>query len=215
VTFSHPDLIHCSAGKEIHMSAHSEGRAFWMFLMIATVFFAVVVVVAVYVEQRLSSIEGRLSQVPPRSYTAPDLDAYAATDFSADDMIVNKSLYVPSYSHIYHNGGSPYLLETTLSVRNVDRDQSIYLTSVAYYDTDGSLTRTFVDQPIELKPLRTIDFLIEVSDTTGGSGANFMVDWSATEPVSKPLVESVMVGTSGTQAICFSRTGIEVEAMQR
>ncbi len=193
------------------MSAQAQGRTFWMFLLISTALFAVIVVVAVYLDQRLSDIEGQLSHAPPRSFTPPDLENFAAPDFSADEMAVSRSLYVPTYSHIYHQGGSPYLLETTLSIRNIDRHRSIYLTSVEYYDTDGILSRTYLDRAIELKPLKTIEFLVEVSDTTGGSGANFLVDWAAKDPVETPLVESVMVGTSGTQAICFSRTGIEVD----
>ena len=58
--------------------------------------------------------------------------------------------------------------------------------------------------------MQTIDFLVERRDTQGGSGANFLVQWSAAEGTDRPYTETVMVGTSGTQAICFSRGGIEV-----
>ena len=160
--------------------------------------------------RQLEDIEERLAFRPPPQYQPPDLERLAADEIAMSSLAVRNRVYVPVYSHVYYGQGRPYGLETTLSIRNVDRDRSIFLTSVEYYDTDGNLAQTFVDRPVELKPLKTIDFLIEVSDTTGGSGANFLVDWSAREQVDRPLVESVMVGTSGTQAVCFSRTGIEL-----
>ena len=123
---------------------------------------------------------------------------------------MKKLIYVPAYSHVYYQGGSPYLLETTLSIRNVDSDRPIYVASIRYFDTDGKLVRTPVEETIKLEPLQTVDFLVERQDSTGGSGANFLVDWGSDEDVNEPMVETVMVGTSGTQGICFSRSGIEI-----
>jgi len=119
-------------------------------------------------------------------------------------------VYVPVYSHVYYQGGSPYQLETTLSIRNTDLDQAIYLNSVDYFDTSGKLVKTYLDRPIRLRPLQTIEFLVERRDSSGGSGANFLVAWLSELQVDKPLVEAIMVGTAGTQGICFARTGIQI-----
>ncbi|MGB8331114.1 MAG: DUF3124 domain-containing protein, partial [Polyangiales bacterium] len=119
---------------------------------------------------------------------------------------IHRADYVPAYSHIYYDGGRPYLLETTLSIRNVDPNQSIYLSAVDYYDTHGNLTKRKLDRLIKLEPLQTIEFLIERKDVTGGSGANFIVEWHlGSADTHAPLIEAVMVGRSGTNAISFVR----------
>ena len=157
-------------------------------------------------EERLHAIEDTVQYEPPRAYTPPNLDAYAATDVSARSLPVHQAAYVPVYSHIYYDGGRPYLLETTLSIRNVDPKRPIYVSAVEYYDTNGKLSKKYVDRLIQLDPLQTIEFLVERHDVAGGSGANFIVEWhvGATE-THAPLIEAVMVGRSGTNAISFVR----------
>ena len=162
---------------------------------------------AYYFDQRLDAIEEKITYEPPRRYEPPDLDAYAAKDVSPESVLVERAVYVPVYSHVYYNQGRPYLLEATLSIRNTDVQRPVYVRSVRYYDTKGELVKTHVDRPIRLDPLETIEFLVEARDTTGGSGANFVVEWFATDQIDEPIVEAVMVGTAGTQGICFSRSG--------
>jgi hypothetical protein len=173
---------------------------------------AIALLVFVYVrtrtntEERLHAIEDTVQHEPPRAYTPPNLDAYAVTDVSVASLPVHQAAYVPAYSHIYYDGGRPYLLETTLSLRNVDPKRPIYLSSVEYYDTNGKLSKKQVDRLIKLEPLQTIEFLVERHDVTGGSGANFIVEWhAATRDTHAPLIEAVMVGRSGTHAISFVR----------
>jgi len=157
-------------------------------------------------EQRLDAIEDTVQYEPPRSYAPPNLDGYAATDVSIGSLPVHQAAYVPVYSHIYYDGGRPYLLETTLSIRNVDPKQPVYVSAVEYYDTHGKLSKKQVDRLIKLNPLQTIEFLVERHDVTGGSGANFIVEWHAgTKDTHAPLIEAVMVGRSGTNAISFVR----------
>ena len=126
-------------------------------------------------EERLHAIEDTVQYGPARSYTPPNLDAYAAADVAVTSLPVHQADYVPVYSHIYYDGGRPYLLEATLSIRNVDPKQPVYVSAVEYYDTDGKLSKTQVDRLIKLDPLQTIDFLVERHDVAGGSGANFIV----------------------------------------
>lgn len=178
-----------------------------LFFLFATITL-VTIAVLVYVENRFTSIEDRLKSIPPRSYQAPDLSQYPAPDFDSAKYSSRGSMYVPSYSHIYYHGGSPLQLESTLSIRNIDTDQPIYLETVSYYDTDGELVKSYLDQRIKLKPLQTIDFLVEERDSTGGSGANFIVNWNAEDSADQPVMEAVMVGASGSRAIAFSRTGV-------
>ena len=159
-------------------------------------------------EARLGAIEDEVRQQSPRAFKAPNLDEYAATGVAEDSLSVHQATYIPVYSHIYYDGGRPYLLEVTLSVRNVDPLKPIYVGAVEYYDTDGKLAKTYVDRLIKLEPLQTIEFLVERHDAVGGSGANFVVEWhAASRSTHVPLIEAVMVGRSGTNAISFVRRG--------
>lgn len=157
-------------------------------------------------EERLDAIEASVEKKPPRAYKPPDLDSYSVGNIEVASLRVTEADYVPVYSHIYHDGGRPYSLETTLSIRNVDPKHPVFLSKVDYYDTDGGLSQRKLDRTIMLRPLQTIEFLIQRTDATGGSGANFIVEWRAMDDsVRRPLIEAVMVGRSGTNAISFVR----------
>lgn len=159
-------------------------------------------------QERLDAIEKTVQVEAPRSYTPPNLDEYAAKDVSESSLGAARTVYVPIYSHIYYDGGRPYLLEAMLSIRNTDMKNLLYVSAVDYYDTGGRLSSTYVDQLIRLKPLETIEFLVERHDITGGSGANFIVEWRAgSAGVEPPFIEAIMVGRSGTNAISFVSPG--------
>ncbi|MCH9652297.1 MAG: DUF3124 domain-containing protein [Planctomycetes bacterium] len=181
-----------------------------LFLLIA-----VIVGGAVFLDYRLAKIEDRLQYVPPRSYQPPELTEYQAENISLDKLSTRQLVYVPSYSHIYYHGGAPLLLETTLSIRNIDQSHSIYLNSIEYFNTQGKLVKKYLDQTIKLAPFQTIEFLVEDRDSSGGSGANFLVEWGAEIEVDKPLIETVMVGVSGSQAISFSRSGVGISSVKQ
>ena len=163
--------------------------------------------VAIYLDQRIDSLETRLATQPPPSYQPPDLESMAADEVESAEIAVDKLVYLPVYSHVYYLGGRPYSLEATISIRNTDVDDPIYIRSVRYYDTEGELAKAFLDSPIRLRPLQSLEYLIEQRDSTGGSGANFLIDWFATSAVDEPIIEAVMVGASGTQSIGFTTTG--------
>ena len=185
-------------------------RAFLLFIGGGVLMLAIITAIALYLDYRLNQFEDRLQDTPPRSYESPDLAGYALGDVNLDQLPVRQLVYVPVYSHVYYQGGAPYLLETTLSVRNTDPDHPIYVKSVDYFDTSGKLVKEYLERTIRLGPLQTIEFLVERRDSSGGSGANFLVEWLGERERVKPLIEAVMVGTSGTQGICFGRTGIEI-----
>lgn len=119
-----------------------------------------------------------------------------------------QTLYVPCYSHIYHGVKTrPIELTITLSVRNTDPRHAVTLTVVDYYDTQGKLVRHYLDKPVRLEPLMTVEYIVGETDTTGGSGANFLVTWTSSEPCEPLLAEAVMIGTSSQQGISFTSLG--------
>ncbi|MEO5925445.1 MAG: DUF3124 domain-containing protein [Bryobacteraceae bacterium] len=116
-------------------------------------------------------------------------------------------VYVPAYSAIYW-GFDEQLAElaVTLSIRNVARDP-IVIHSAKYFDSDGKEVREFVATPSELGPMATADFVIQRRDTSGGPGANFLVEWSSTADVDEPVIEAVMVGQHGNAGVSFVGLG--------
>lgn len=129
------------------------------------------------------------------------------------NIAMGQTIYVPIYSHIYHYNSQDHVmnLSATMSVRNTDSKNSIIITSVKYYDTSGQLIRQDIDRPVALNPLASTSFFIAADDTSGGSGANFMVEWVAEKPVSEPVVEAVMISTSSSQGISFVSPGKVVQ----
>jgi hypothetical protein len=157
------------------------------------------VVAMFYLGSRLETIEDRLSFRPPQSL--PNAPASIPT------TLTGRAVYVPAYSHIYSRGGQPFLLEVTLSVRNTDPELPIRIDRVRYHDTQGSLIRELGEAPLTLAPLQTASYLVEKRDIAGGSGANFIVEWSADEAVNPPIVETVMIGVDTSHNLSFTSRG--------
>lgn len=132
-----------------------------------------------------------------------------ANTFIIDSLI--REVYVPIYSDIYNQTrDSRTLLTATLSIRNTSSKDSLFVSKIDYYNTQGDLVRNYLEAPIYLKPMESIDYVIEQQDTSGGSGANFLIDWYSRKPLN-PLFQAVMVGGLGSQAFSFTTEGIEVQ----
>lgn len=123
-------------------------------------------------------------------------------------LSLGQTLYVPAYSHIYHgNKETPLLLSVTLSIRNIDPQNPLTITTVNYHETNGALVKDYLPEPTVLSPLGSIRFVVPQRDNSGGSGANFMVTWSARQPTNPPIAESVMIGTQSQLGISFTSRG--------
>ncbi len=121
---------------------------------------------------------------------------------------MGQTIYVPIYSHIYYeNRQKSFDLAATLSIRNTDLTSPMIVTSVRYYDTNGKLIRQYVENPIQLNALASTDFVVDRNDTSGGSGANFIVEWVAKTEISEPIVEAVMIGSALQQGISWISPG--------
>ena len=119
-----------------------------------------------------------------------------------------QTVYVPAYSHIYHgNKDTPLLLSVTLSIRNIDPKSSLTVTAVNYHETDGPLVKEYVKKPVVLGPLGSERFVVPQKDNTGGSGANFIVEWHSNKPINPPIIETVMIGTQSQLGISFTSRG--------
>lgn len=144
------------------------------------------------------------------SGSAPPPPATQLPAVTIDDtrIIAGQTVYVPAYSHIYMwNQSQTMNLAATLSVRNTDMTNPIIIAAVDYYDSDGQLVRQYLEQPVELGPLASTTFFVDREDTSGGFGAAFIVEWVTQTEVSLPVIESIMINTSGNQGISFVSPG--------
>ncbi|MEA5532783.1 DUF3124 domain-containing protein [Crocosphaera sp. XPORK-15E] len=124
-------------------------------------------------------------------------------------MIQGQTIYVPIYSHIYHSHRQDNVinLAATLSIRNTDQLNPIIIKAISYYDTNGQLIKQYLENPVELKSLASTEVFIAGNDVSGGSGANFIVEWVAQNRVSEPIIEAVMISTASAQGISFISPG--------
>lgn len=170
----------------------------WIFSILGAIGFIVLLALMIFLGNRLETMENRLS------YTRP----VAIQEHTADiDLSNAQTVYVPVYSHIYSHGGTPRLLEATLSIRNTDPNQSITISAVEYYDSKGKRVRNYLNGVLPLGPMASTEFLVDKTDTLGGAGANFIVKWQATQPVYEPVIEAVMVGIGNNYNVSFKSTG--------
>jgi hypothetical protein len=121
---------------------------------------------------------------------------------------VRRTVYVPAYPAIrIMSGRSRVDLATTLSIHNTSRDKPLLLERVDYHDTNGDIIQSYLEEPVALKPLGTIEMFVAGEDRRGGTGANFVVNWAADGPISEPVIEAVMIGTQGNATYSFLSPG--------
>ncbi len=172
-----------------------------LLVLLSVLSFLFLVTLIIIVRDSFESLEQKLSFQPATAVQPTGNGAYGI------EIVEGQTIYVPVYSHIYADGGKPHLLETTLSIRNLDPNRAISVQSVKYFDTKGALVKEYLSGELTLAALATTEFLVERRDIRGGSGANFVVVWNAEEPVYEPLIEAVMVGFADGKSISFTSPG--------
>jgi hypothetical protein len=141
----------------------------------------------------------------------PGLTVLSATPPAA---VQGQTLYVPVYSEIFDSTSNrAFQLTITLSLRNTDRSQPIVIDTIDYYNSGGDRIAVYLDQPLQLAPLASAEVVVDRTDVSGGAGANFIVAWQATAPVSDPVIEAVMVSTASQQGLSFVSPGRVIEAL--
>lgn len=102
-------------------------------------------------------------------------------------------------------------LAILLSVRNMDSSATITLTHVDYFHTSGHRVRRYLESPLQLRPLEAVEFTVPRHDTSGGSGANFLVYWEGPSDAHAILAEAIMYAALDLGYISFSSRGIELD----
>lgn len=116
--------------------------------------------------------------------------------------------YLSVYSEIYSKTEKrTFNLTATVSLRNINSSDTVYISKADYYNTKGDLIRTYIKKPIYIAPMETIEIIIAEADKDGGTGANFFFEWTVQNDGHQPLFEAVMI-SPGPQGISFTTQGV-------
>ena len=122
-----------------------------------------------------------------------------------------ESFYLPVYSQIYSQSEHrTHDLTVTVSIRNTSETDMIYLSRADYFDTSGSLIKSYCESTVFLKPLETVAIVINEDDKMGGTGGNFLFKTKSNANVSTPVFEAVMISTSGQQGLSFTTRELQI-----
>jgi hypothetical protein len=136
-------------------------------------------------------------------------------DFDNLSVVKGEVVYVPVYSSVYFKDStSLYNLTATLNIRNIDRDGDLYLQEIDYYNSRGDLVKKFLSRNLKVKPLETFDLVIAESDTSGGTGASFIIKWVSKNNIQSPVVEAVMISTRQGVGLSFITNGKVIQIIK-
>lgn len=147
---------------------------------------------------------------------SPTAQETTAETISIQDLDISsgQTVFVPAYSEVYYASNKTIALAVTLSIHNTDVENSIFITSVRYYNTQGQLVKEYLTEPQRLDALASADFFVNSGEQTGGVGTNFIVEWVAEQPVYEPVVETLMLSTSSAQGLSFTSPGRVISQLE-
>ena len=135
-----------------------------------------------------------------------------AADVSGIDSLEFGKSYLSIYSQIYSlSQHKKYNLTVMASLRNSSEKDTIYLLKADYHGTQGEMIKQYVNKPVYLLPMETLDIVIEESDVSGGTGSNFIFDWKTPKDCPEPIFEAVMSSTVGSQGLSFTTQGKRID----
>jgi hypothetical protein len=172
-----------------------------MRLFVAMILLSAVVCVSCDIDGRYGDVHevdtAELPHVEPGSYGSRNLGVHEV------GLVRGQVLYAPVYSRVpERNEQRDYALTATLSVRNTDLSDTITVHYVDYFDNDGRLVHRYLTEPRILGPLASTHFVVDETDRSG-IGANFVVEWSARNGVTPPMVQTVMITSASTHGVSF------------
>ena len=142
----------------------------------------------------------------------------AAQTQESPPLSYGQSLYLPVYSHLYHGDVNPKtgkpnetLVSTHINIRNTDPRMAMKVISARYYNTDDKLLKEFLPAPQTIPPYGTHELYVARSDSSGGSGANFVIEWSAERPINPPLVEALHADIREARTLLFVTTARPIQ----
>ncbi len=127
------------------------------------------------------------------------------------DSLTRGTTYLSVYSQIYsQTEHRAHDLTATLSIRNTNKMDTVFINKAVYFDTEGHAIRTYIDKTIFIAPMETVEIIINERDKAGGTGANMLFDWTIMPNSNDPYFEAIMISTSGQQGLSFTTQGKKI-----
>lgn len=125
---------------------------------------------------------------------------YVSIDTSL--LTYKRQVYVPVNLYQKLRQGQKILLK----VRNASFTDSIYLSRLDYYDSEGALLSTILDSTLLIKPMATSEITIRNKEFKK-NGDNLIVQWYS-KTVSKPVVQAIVIDSRN--CVVLKEEGIEL-----
>lgn len=131
---------------------------------------------------------------------------------SMAEMEINESVYVPAYSDLYYESQEKKTFFTViLSLRNISFTDTLYFTNIDYYSSHGKLLRKYIEHVLVLRPMESMEYIVEEAEKEGGTGANFVVSYSANSTLKNhPFIETIMMGNLDNYRFAFTSPGVRI-----
>ena len=149
----------------------------------------------------------------PNSETQLTVEDHTIKNLPTQDDSLHKSnkVYVAVYSNIYQSTRNDRTaLTSTLSIHNTSETDTLFITRIDYHNTEGKLVKKYLENPIYLNTFETIEYVVDEKDESGGSGANFVIEWYGDKKLN-PLFQAVMIGGLGSKSFSFTTEGVSFE----
>jgi len=142
-----------------------------------------------------------------------DPDTFFIEKTELPDLEIHKDIYVPAYSNLYYESDVTKTHFTViLSLRNISFSDSIYFDKIEFYNSEGKLLHEFIEKVLVLRPMESIEFIVEPSNKKSGPGANFVISYAGQSNLKNlPFIEAIMLGNLGSYGFSFSSPGIEIK----
>jgi hypothetical protein len=132
------------------------------------------------------------------------------TAVGAVKMVKGQTVYIPSYSNVI-SGPPIYMtvpLRANLVIHNTDPAQAITIARIDEYNTEGQKVGSYLTAPVSLNPMGAMRVVVKESKKEAeGLGANFIIQWQAEKKVTEPIIDCLIIGSSGAQGYSFTTQG--------
>jgi len=129
------------------------------------------------------------------------------------DSLMNTGItYLSLYSQIYSlSEHKKHNLTATVSMRNTSLKDTLFISKADHYSTEGKMVSSYINRTVYLKPMETIEIVINEKEDLGGTGGNFIFEWSIPSTSPEPLFEGVMISTTSQQGLSFTTQGQKIQ----
>lgn len=154
------------------------------------------------------SCKNETSKQPHANVTSDFDPSVLNSEMAPVKQVYGQLLYLPVYSNVpYHIDTIKFDMSAFIAIHNTDFTTPIVLSKVLYFDQEGKLVGDYLTSGnITIEPLATRDFYVPYEDQSG-TGANFLVEWTADTLVNEPLIESITTSLKPNNTVAILSPG--------